>query len=61
MPKKRSASFVEDSDDLSTASGPSAPKKTKKAPSTGPASGKDDDGNMYWEVNDSPREFPYTG
>lgn len=49
--KKRSASFVDDSDDSST-NKQSALKKTKNAVTTATAgaSGKDDDGNPFWEV-----------
>lgn len=51
--KKRSASFIDDSDASSTAA-PQAPKKTKTVGSASPA-GKDDDGNPYWDVC---RAFP---
>jgi hypothetical protein len=47
-PKKRSASFIDDSDTSSNATA-QASKKTKKAGSLSPA-GEDDDGNPYWDV-----------
>lgn len=54
--KKRSASFVEDSDDSSTTR-PTAPKKTKgtAAASSNGASGKDDEGNPFWELSQKRR------
>lgn len=50
--KKRSASFVDDSDDSSAAK-QSAPKKTKSTASTAKAgtAGTDDEGNAFWEVS----------
>jgi hypothetical protein len=47
--KKRSASFIDDSDASTTA--PQAPKKSKKTGSASPA-GEDDDGNPYWDVRE---------
>lgn len=47
--KKRSASMVEDSDGPEESVAPSI-KKTKNAAAAAQPSGKDDDGNPYWEV-----------
>ena len=49
--KKRSASFVEDSDDSAPAV--PAPAKRSKTGASAP-DGTDDDGNPFWEVS-SPR------
>jgi hypothetical protein len=48
--KKRSASFIDDSDESTTPA--QAPKKTKKTGSAAPA-GEDDEGNPYWDVGGS--------
>lgn len=48
--KKRSASFVADSDESDTAVAPKASKKNKNAVSANAPDGRDDEGNPFWEV-----------
>lgn len=47
--KKRRASSVEDGDEMEEPM-TSASKKTKSNAAGAPASGKDDEGNPFWEV-----------
>ncbi|GJN70784.1 hypothetical protein PLIIFM63780_002623 [Purpureocillium lilacinum] len=53
--KKRSASFVADSDESDTAVVPKASKKNKNAVSANAPDGRDDEGNPFWELSSKRR------
>ncbi|CAG9999626.1 unnamed protein product [Clonostachys byssicola] len=52
--KKRRASSVEDGDEMEEPM-TNAPKKTKSNAAGAPASGKDDEGNPFWELSNKRR------
>ncbi|KAJ6443288.1 transcriptional Coactivator p15 family protein [Purpureocillium lavendulum] len=53
--KKRSASFVDHSDESDTVVAPKASKKNKNAVSANAPKGKDDEGNPFWELSSKRR------